>query len=161
MNKKIGLQLVVYSLLLAGLSYLIHNLAPGGALPALITGWVGGALCLVWGAGAMAGFRGKALPILTLIPVSYVLLPQTFMRWSGESREAPAGVVVALLTTLLLLLSLGMMARIAWAGVVFDVPGASPTQEGGAKAATAGNGPNSGQSRRGAAAGTGAGRRDG
>jgi hypothetical protein len=138
MNKTIGLLLVVYSLLLAGLSYLVYHLAPGGTRPTLITGVVGGALCLVWGVRAVAGGGGKALPLLTLIPVCFVLLPQTFTSWSGGSGGIQAGRAVAVVTTLIFALSLGMLLRIAWSGMVFDVPAAGPTKEDGAKAATGG-----------------------
>ena len=138
MNKTVGLLLVVYSLLLAGLSYLVYHLAPGVARTTLITGLVGGALCLVWGIRALAGSGGKALPLLTLIPVSFVLLPQTFMSWSGGNAGFHGGRTVATVITLLLALSLAMLVRIAWSGMVFDLPAASPTQEGGAKAPTAG-----------------------
>jgi hypothetical protein len=127
MNKTIGLLLVVYSLLLAGLSYLVHHLAPEVARPTLITGLVGGALCLVWGLRALAGSGGKALPILTLIPVNFALLTQTFMGWSGGSGGLQT---VAVVITLLLALSLGMLVRIAWSGMVFDVPPAGQTKEG-------------------------------
>ena len=106
MNKTIGLLLVVYSLLVAGLSYLAYHLAPGVARPTLITGLVGGALCLVWGVRALAGSGGKALPRLTLIPVCFVLLPQVFMSWSGGSEGLQVGRTVAMVITLLLLLSL-------------------------------------------------------
>jgi len=138
MNKTIGLLLVVYSLLLAGLSYFVYHLAPGVARPTLITGLAGGALCLVWGFRALAGSGGKALPLLTLIPVNFALLPQTFMGWSGGSGGLQAGRTVAVVTTLLLVFSLGMLLRIAWSGMVFDVPPAGPTKEGGAREATAG-----------------------
>lgn len=84
MNKT-GLLLVVYSLLLAGFSCIAHYLAPAPSRPTLITGLAGGALCLVWGLRAVAGNRGKALPLLTLtlIPVDFILLSQTFMGWRG------------------------------------------------------------------------------
>ncbi len=74
MNKTIGLQLVVYSLLLSGLSYLVHHAAPTLALPTLTTALAGGALCLVWGIRSIGDSRGKALPILTLIPVNFMML---------------------------------------------------------------------------------------
>jgi hypothetical protein len=138
MNKTLGLLLVVYSLLLAGLSCLVHHLAPGAARPALVTGLAGGALCLVWGVRALAGGGGKALPLLTLIPLSFALLPQAATSWSSGGGGLQAGRTVAVVTTLLLVLSVGMLVRIAWSGMVFDVPPASPTQEGGAKAATTG-----------------------
>ena len=49
MNKSLGVKLVVYSVLLAGLSCVVHQLAPAIAQPTLITGLVGGVLCLIWG----------------------------------------------------------------------------------------------------------------
>ncbi len=138
MNKTIGLLLVVYSLLLAGLSFLVHHLAPGAARPTLIVGWIGGALCLVWGVRALAGRGGKALPLLTLIPVCFVLLPQTFMSWSGGSAGLQAGRTVAAVTTLLLALSLGMLVRIAWSGMLFDLPAGGLTKDAGARGETTG-----------------------
>jgi hypothetical protein len=129
MNKTIGLLLVIYSLLLAGLSYLVHHLAAGAARPTLIAGLVGGALCLVWGFRALAGSGGKALPILTLIPVNFALLTQTFMGWAGGSGGLQVGRTVAAVITLLLALSLGMLVRIAWSGMVFDVPAGGATKE--------------------------------
>ncbi len=141
MNRTLGLLLVVYSLLLAGLSYYVYHLAPGVARPTLVAGLVGGGLCLVWGVRALAGSCGKALPILTLIPVAFALLTQTFMGWSGGSGGVQAGRTVAVVITLLLVLSLGILVRIAWSGTVFDLPAGDPTKEEGAKPATAGKRP--------------------
>lgn len=138
MNKTIGFQLVVYSLLLAGLSYLIHHLAPALARPTLIAGLLGGALCLVWGLRALAGSRGKALPILTLIPISFVMLSQTVITWGGGSLEVPGRQRAAAVITLLLVLSIGMLMRIAYAGVLFDVQPGRPTTDGGVKPQTTG-----------------------
>ena len=136
MNKTIGLLLVVYSLLLAGLSYLVHHLAPGVARPTLIAGLAGGALCLVWGVRALAGSGGKALPILTLIPVSFVMLSQTVIGWLAgtEAGHRSAAAVI----TALFVLSVGMLMRIAYAGVVFDGAAASPTRSAAAKAPASG-----------------------
>ncbi len=138
MNKTIGLLLVVYSLLLAGLSYLVYHLAPGVARPTLITGLAGGALCLVWGFRALGGSGGKALPLLTLIPVCFALLTQAGAAWSGGSGGLQAGRTVAMVTSLLLVLSLGMLVRIAWSGMVFDLPAGGPAKDAGAKGATTG-----------------------
>jgi hypothetical protein len=140
MNKTIGFLLVIYSLLLAGFSYLVYHLAAGAARPTLIAGLVGGALCLVWGFRALAGSGGKALPILTLIPVNFALLTQTFMGWSGGSGGLQVGRTVAAVITLLLALSLGMLVRIAWSGMVFDVPAGGPTKDAGGKGETTGKG---------------------
>jgi hypothetical protein len=133
MNKTIGLQLIIYSLLLAGLSYLVHHLAPALARPTLIAGLAGGALCLVWGLRAVAGSRGKALPMLTLIPVSFVMLSQTVLSWGGGTQEVPGRRTAAAVITFLFVLSIGMLMRIAYANVVFEGQPASPMKDGGAK----------------------------
>jgi hypothetical protein len=133
MNKTIGLQLTIYSLLLAGLSCLAYHLAPALARPTLITGLVGGALCLAWGLRAIRGSRSKGLPILTLIPLNFLMLSQTLMRWTGGGQQATEHRTATALIGLLLVLSLAMVVRIAWAGVVFDVPSANPPKEGGTK----------------------------
>jgi hypothetical protein len=131
MNKTIGLQLAVYSLLLAGLSYLTHYLVPSLARPTLIAGLAGGACCLVWSLRALAGRRGKALPILTLIPVNFILLSQTFFAWAGGSQEVAGRQAAAMVITLLFALSMAMLMRIAYAGVMFDGQPDSPMTEGG------------------------------
>jgi hypothetical protein len=141
MNKSIGIQLIVYSLLLAGLSYLVHHLSPAWAQPTLITGLVGGSLCLVWGVRAAAGSRGKALPILTLIPVSFVMLSQTVIVWTGGSEAATGRGAAAVVITVLLALSLGMLMRIAYTGMETYGQSASATKGTGAKTETTGKRP--------------------
>ena len=127
MNKNLGIQLIAYAVLLASLSCLTHHLAPTIARPTLITGLAGGALCLVWGVRAVLGRRGKALPILTLIPISYVMLSQTVLTWGGGTQEVPGRRAAALVITALLALSIGMLMRIAYAGVTLDGQPAKPT----------------------------------
>jgi hypothetical protein len=128
MNKTVGIQLASYSLLLVGLSCLVHHLAPTIARPTLITGLAGGALCLAWAARAVLGKRGKALSILTLMPIWFVLTEQAIMLPSGVSvpGERRAATVIALLGCL----SMGMLVRIVWAGVVFGEQAPRPTKEG-------------------------------
>lgn len=133
MNKTVGLQLVSYSLLLAGLSFLTHHLSPGLARPTLIAGLVGGSLCLGWGLWVVAGGRGKALPILTLIPINFVMLSQAVMTWTARSQDVPGQRLAAATMTVLFALSMAMVARITHAGVTFDGPPASPGKDGGAK----------------------------
>jgi hypothetical protein len=128
MNKTIGSQLVIYGLLLAGLSFLTHYLSQGMARPTLIVGVIGGMLCVVWGLRSVAGSRGKALPLLTLIPVNFVLLSQVFLGWSSESQGVQAGRIGLVLITLLLGLSVGMMVRIAWAGEFGNEQPSTPTK---------------------------------
>ncbi len=145
MNKSTGVQLVVYGLLLAGLSFLIRHFAQGISRPVLITGLIGGSLCLVWGIRAILGSRGKALPVLTLIPVTFSLLSLTITGWAG--RVTGTGTVM-IVTTVLLLLSLWMLVRIAWAGVVFDLPPANANQTSGIDPHRAGKPPQTSAAKR-------------
>ena len=130
MNRTIGIQLAVYSLLLAGLSYLVHHLAPTIARPTLITGLAGGALCLAWAVRAVLGKRGKALPILTLIPICYVLLGQAIMVPTGQNLSLPGERTAVAVIGLLFFLSMGIVVRIAWAGVAFGQQPPNPRKEG-------------------------------
>jgi len=130
MNKTIGLQLIVYSLLLAGLSYFAHDLVPELAQATLITGLVGGGLCLLWGVGAALGMEGKAPPILTLIPISFVMFSQTILALGGGSPKVAPDRTVAALTILLFALSIAMLARIAGAGLVSQAQPPSPSDDG-------------------------------
>jgi hypothetical protein len=129
MNKTIGFQLIVYGLLLGGLSYLTHHLAPSIARLTLIAGLAGSALCLVWGVRAVRGSRGKALPVLTLLPICYVMLSQTVMSWGGGSEELPGRRAAALFIPFLFALSIGMLIRVAYAGVVFEGQPSSAIKE--------------------------------
>lgn len=130
MNKTIGLQLVIYSLLLAGLSFLVHSLAPSLARPTLITGLIGGLICLILGFRAMGGSRGKALSVLTLIPITFVMLSQAVSTWVGTTQVVEWRRTAAALISLLLALSFGMLLRIAYAGVQLYMEPGKPARGG-------------------------------
>jgi hypothetical protein len=138
MNKTIGFQLIVYSLLLAGLSYLTYHLAPSLARTTLIAGLAGGALSLIWGLRAVAGSRGKTLPGLTLIPICLAMLSQAVFFWAGEGQEVPGRRLAAAVTTVLVVLSVAMLMRIAYAGCELDVQAARRLQESRDKSQTTG-----------------------
>jgi hypothetical protein len=128
MNKQHGYELIAYSLVLAALSYFAHYLAPSVTRITLITGLIGGALCLVWGVRILLGNRGKALPLLTLIPVSFILLSQSVLTWAGGAQEVSGRRMAALVITVLTLFSLGTLMMVVCAGIVFDESPASPTK---------------------------------
>ncbi len=139
MNKTIGLQLVVFSLLLAGLSLLTHYVAPGLARPTLVTGLAGGVLCLVWGLRAIRGSRGKALPMLTLAPVTYVMLSQTITAWSSGGEAASGRRAAAFVIATLFVLSLGMLLRVAYAGALGSGQSAGAAKDNGSRPQTPGD----------------------
>lgn len=129
MNKNLGVELVIYSVLLAGLSCLVRYLSPAIAMPVLIAGIIGGALCLVWGLRAVRGNRSKVLPILTLVPINFVMLSQAILGWAGGSQEVPGRRPAAVVITILFALSIGILMLIAYAGVTFDEQPSNPGKE--------------------------------
>jgi len=64
----------------------------------------------------MLGKGGKALAVLTLAAISFVMLSQAVVTWGGESQEVPERRTVAILITVLFVLSVGILMRIAYAG---------------------------------------------
>jgi len=129
MNRNLGTELIVYGILLAGLAYLAHHLAPTIARPTLITGLVGGALCLVWGILAVRGNRHKAWAILTLVPISYVLLSQAVLTWGGRIGGVSPNRLAPVLMFVMLVFSVGMLLKIAYAGATFDGQPPGSTKE--------------------------------
>ena len=127
MNKTLGFELIVYGVLLAGLSLLTNHIAPAMARPTLVTGLAGGALCVLWGVLALLGNRRKVWAMLTLIPISYVMLSQTVTIWMEGIQDVTGRRTAALVITVMLVFSIGMLMMIAYAGVRFDGQPAKPT----------------------------------
>ncbi len=129
MNKTLGLQLIIYGLLLAGVSYLVYHMTPGAARTTLIAGLAGGALSLIWGVLAVRGSRRKAFALLTLAAISYVLLSQAVLAWGGGKEGASPGRLASALMIVMLVFSMGMLLKIAYAGAVPDgrQPDSAPT----------------------------------
>jgi hypothetical protein len=120
MNKSLGFELLSYSILLTGLSYIVHHTAPAMARPTLIAGMTGGALCLVWSLFAILGRGGKALPVLTLVPVCYVMLWQAVVAWLGRNAGGTENQLVPIPITVALVLTVAMLIKIIHAGVASD-----------------------------------------
>lgn len=133
MNKTSGIQLALFSLVLAGLSYLTYSLAPSLSRSTLIAGLAGGGLCLVWGLRAIAASPGKALPILTLIPVNFMLLAQMIRGFLGQGEAVSGRQAATVVVTLVFVISMGMLTRIAYAGVEFEGQATSLAKDGTAK----------------------------
>lgn len=117
MNKAMGMQLLVFGVAVIGLSCLVFVLAKPLATTTLIAGLTGGALCLIAGIRAQLGITQKSLPLLTLIPLTIVLVSQTVMTWGAATPEIPNRGIATATVCLLTLLSYGMLMRVAYAGL--------------------------------------------
>jgi hypothetical protein len=114
MNKVLGIQLAVYGLVSIGLSFLAYHLSPALAHTTLVTGLIGGTLCLFWGIRAALGYGAKVRVILTLIPVVLLMLSQVFTVWTGQGQESPNNLTAATVITLVFVLSIGMLIRVSY-----------------------------------------------
>lgn len=109
--------LLGYSAVLAGLSWVVFHFTPSSGKLTLIVGVAGAALCVWWGARAMAGKARKAQVLLTLAPVAFVLLSQAVTSWGGNAGADEGRRAAALVATLLLVLTVGVLMRVAYFGV--------------------------------------------
>lgn len=114
MNKSFGPILLAYGLVVAASGLLLTRLFPGGFLTAVVAAVVGGVLCGAWGMLVLAGKRTAALTILTLIPMNFVFLSQTVLSWWPAEGAPGAPRSVSLLITGLLLVSMGLLMKIAY-----------------------------------------------
>lgn len=128
MNRSTGAQLIAYSLLLASLGLLTHQSAPTLSKLALPASLAGAVFCLGWGLRALLGNRGKALPILTLLPVTYIMLSQAVMAWGDGLTQVPGRNQAVLTLAAMFALSVAMLIRIAYAGGTAPTPTNSPAQ---------------------------------
>lgn len=117
MNKPVAIQLLCYSLLLVGLGLLANHLAPDPTRPTLFAALAGGILCALWAVWALAGKLRKILPVLTLVPVSFVLLSQMVTIWAEEARKGQGQRRAAIVITFLFVVSIAMLMRVAYAGL--------------------------------------------
>lgn len=118
MNRNIGLQLIAYSFVLAGLSGFAYVLHSELGRPTLIAGLLGGALCLVWGFRATKGSTSKAPALLTMVGIGLVVLFHVVNGWFPSMGEGTTGrIPSAAVATVALVLTLLMVMRVAYAGV--------------------------------------------
>ena len=120
MNKNVGVQLLSFGFGLGILGCVVGLLAEPIARPTLVTGLVGGLLSILWGARALRGNPGKALPILSLIPVIFMLVGETVLAWAGAGPVVPRRATAATVITVMCLASFFMLIRIAYAGLALN-----------------------------------------
>lgn len=100
---------MVYGVLLAVLGFALQQIAPVMAKVTFIVGLTGGGLCVLCGIAALAGHKHRTWAVLTLVVVSFIVLTQVVQAWSAFAIESAGGLTGALLLTLMLLLTVGML----------------------------------------------------
>jgi len=109
MSKKMGSIVVAYGVLIAVLAFTLQQVSPSLAKVTFIAGLVAGGLSILWGIVGLAGHKRRTWVMLTLVAFSFVLLTQVIDAWSASASETPGKLAGALLLTLLMFLTVGMM----------------------------------------------------
>jgi len=108
--------LVLCGVLLAAICLLAQHLEPDLPRMTLLTGLVGGGLCVFWGALGRRTTRCRAGAMVTLALVAYVLARQAVQSWGISSEGESHGRIVAALMTVLVVFCVGMWIKLAHAG---------------------------------------------
>lgn len=110
------IDLVLCGVSLAGLSLLAQHLQPTLPRVTLLTGLVGGGLCILWGVLGGRTARVRAGAMATLAAVACVLTRQAVQSWAASTEDASNGRMVAVLMTVLVAFSVGMLTNLAREG---------------------------------------------
>ena len=100
---------MAYGVVLAGLGFVVKNVAPAFGQVTYIAGLAGGGLCVLWGLAALAGVTGRTWAALSVIAAAVVLLSQAVSAWLTSQSEVTGGLTIRLLVSGMLLITMGML----------------------------------------------------
>jgi hypothetical protein len=106
MSKKMASILIAHGVLLAILGFTLQRISPAQAKVAFPTCLVGGALCVLCG---FLGRKSRAWAVMSLIPVTFVLLSEVVSHWISIIDTSSDAVLAALMVTLMMVLPAAML----------------------------------------------------
>jgi hypothetical protein len=109
MSKKMASVLIAYGGLLAGLGFVLQQVAPGFGKVTFIAGLAGGGLCMLWGIAALAGLKRRVWACLSAIATLVVLLSQAVHVWTTSAGAGTGSLMVRLVVTAMFFLTMGMV----------------------------------------------------
>jgi len=101
--------LLTYGAALAGLSFVVQQIAPAFAKVTFVAGMAGGGLSVLWGIVAFAGKKRRTWAVLTMIAVTVVLLTQVVQAWLTSTDTTSTNLTGRLVLTLMFLMTMGML----------------------------------------------------
>lgn len=113
LSMEVALDLVLCGAFLAGLCGLAQHLQPDFQCATLVTGLVGGGLCVLWGVLGRRGTYCRGGAMATLAAVACVLVRQAVHSWAAAAAGEPKGRLVAALMMVLVAFCVGMLANVA------------------------------------------------
>jgi peptidoglycan/LPS O-acetylase OafA/YrhL len=116
LSLELVIDLVLCGVSLAGLSLLAQHLQPDFPRVTLFTGLVGGGLCVLCGVLGRRTARVRVSAMVTLAAAACVLVRQAVQSWAASTEDASNGRMVAVLMTVLVAFSVGMLTNLAREG---------------------------------------------
>ena len=125
MKRTICSLLVGYGGLVAVLSLLTQQFASDFARPTLLAGMTGGVLSALWGLLGLFGKPHRGWAIFTMAATGFVLLSQSVTHWMPSGEPKPGTHMLALLATVMLIVTFGTLMVVAHSGVQKPAAGGS------------------------------------
>jgi peptidoglycan/LPS O-acetylase OafA/YrhL len=116
MSLEVAADLVVCGVLLAGLSVLARHVQPDFQRATLLTGLVGGGLCVVWGVLGRRGVRCRARAMVTLVAMACLFVRQALLSWNSSVESRSESRMVMALMAMLVVFCAGMLANLVREG---------------------------------------------
>jgi hypothetical protein len=114
MPKYQAVELTVYGTIVAILSWMVYQSAPGMGRNAYLVGFTGGMLSVVWGVLSLLGFRRVWPVLLTLIPVAFVCLAEAVHLWMAEDVPGGGRRLAAALATIVFALTTAVVGHVSY-----------------------------------------------
>ena len=112
----VAADLVLYGVLLIGLSLTAQHLQQAFPRLTFFTGLVGGGLCVLWGILGRRGTRCRVAAMMTLAAVACVLARQAVQSWATSTEGGSKVRMVATMMTVLVVLCVGVLANLVREG---------------------------------------------
>jgi hypothetical protein len=105
--------LIIYAAVLATVSIFLARITDAPRAVPVVAGLLGASLCGAWGLASMVSHRGRALPVLLLIALSFIFLSQAVNAW-WDSR-AVEHLLPRILLSLSFLSTIGILVYVLYA----------------------------------------------
>ena len=120
MKTSLSADLLLYGVMLLGLSMLAHHLSPHGVATTLWVGITGGASSALLGVLGLCGYTVRRWAIAAMAILSIVLLAQAVIGWLAVKAGVEAAKSGALILSLLLVFAVGQLVNLIqkWRGLL-------------------------------------------